>query len=201
VNIRQNQLELLQELLRLEQHILCRFLPKAYSQIDYDMAPANLTTVAITGNNLVALTNNTKKMAQREKRKLLENELKRYETTIQDYEYQYQQGLIELEQCFIHQTYNGILVIDMIKNYFTFQREKTFHDINNNLTSFRMKLLRRRRCFIAKKLKIDPSPEVIIDATGVSFKNEHIAYLSKGKKRNNSFILSMKEISILFIFF
>jgi hypothetical protein len=45
-----------------------------------------------------------------------------------------------------------------------------------------MKLLRRRRCFIAKKLKIDPSPEVIIDATGVSFKNEHIAYLSKGKK-------------------
>jgi hypothetical protein len=97
MNIRQNQLQFLQELLRLEQHILCRFLPKPYSQIDYDMAPANLTTVAITGSTLVELTNNTKKMAQLEKRRVLQNELKRYETSIQDYEDQYQQGLIELE--------------------------------------------------------------------------------------------------------
>ena len=183
MNIRQHQLQLFRELLNLEQHILCRFVPKAYGQIDYDMAPANLTTVAITGSTLVELTNNTKKMAQREKRRLLANELKQYEITIQDHENQYQQGLIELEQCLLHQTHNGISLNDMIKNYFTFITEKTLRDITNNLASFRMKLVRRRRRFIAKKLCIDPSPEVMLDASGVSFKNEHIDRLSRGKKQ------------------
>jgi hypothetical protein len=68
----------------------------------------------------------------------------------------------------------------MIKNYFTFQTEKTLHDITSNLTTFRMKLIRRRRRFTAKKLNIDPSPEVMIDTPGVSFQNDHIVYLSRG---------------------
>ena len=186
MNIRQNQLGFLHELLRLEQHILCRFLPKTYSQIDYEMAPANLTTVAITGSTLLELTNSTKKMAQLEKRRVLQNELERYETIIQHYEDQYQQGLIDLEQCFIDQTYNGLSVIDMIKNYFIFQTDKTLHDINSNLSTFRTKLVRRRRRFIAKKLKIDPSPEAMIDTPGVSFQNDHITYLSQGLKKTYS---------------
>jgi hypothetical protein len=119
------------------------------------MVPANLTIVPITGSTLVKLTNNTKKIAPRAKRRILENELRQYERTIQDdYKYQYQQGLIEFEQCFIHQTHNGISFLDMIKNYFSSKTEKTLRDITNNFASYRLKLVRRRRRLIARKLSI-----------------------------------------------
>ena len=180
INIRQNQLQRFEELRQLEQQILCRYLPKAYSQISYDLAPANLTTTNIVGSTLTEITNNTITSIRREQRTRLENELERYETIIQGYENQYQQGLIELQQCFAHQTYNGIPLIDMIQNYLTFKTEKTLRDINHNLVALRMKILPRRHRSMMKKLKIDPSPEVIIDSPDVSFKLEQIAYLSRG---------------------
>lgn len=115
------------------------------------MAPANLTTILVADAHLVTLTNTTKKLVQREKRIMIDKELERYETTIQDLENQYQQGLNALEQFYIDQTYNGIFIIDMIKKYFTCQKEKTLHDISNNLINFRINLIRRRRRFINKK--------------------------------------------------
>lgn len=186
----------MEELLRLEQHILCQFLPKSYSQIDYDIAPANLMTMTITSSNLSELTSNTMMLIQREKRLRLANELERYETTIHDFEYQYQLGLTELEQCFAQQTYNGILVIELIKNYFNFKTEKTLRDMTHNLVSFRMKLIYRRRCYMKKKLKIDPSPTVIIDTPTNCFNHEYIAYLSRGTDT----LLSLK-FSFAFVFF
>ena len=180
MNIRQNQLQLVEEFVRLEQHILCQFLPKTYSQIYHDVAPANLMTMTITDSSLVALTNNTVKMAQREQRVQLENEFERYETTIHEHENQYQQELIALEQCFAHQTYNGILLIDLIKNYINLKTENTLRDITHNVVNFQKKIIYHRHCYIRKRLKIDPSPQVMIDAPGVFFKLEHIAYLSRG---------------------
>lgn len=146
-------------------------------------------TMTIADSSLVALTNNTNKIAQQEKRIRLENEFERYETTIQDLEYRYQQGLVELEQCFADQSYNGILVIDLIKNYFTFKTEKTLRDITHNLVAFRMKITCRRHVYMKKKLKIDASPKVIIDTPGVSFKLDHIAYLSRGTNTTIHFYL------------
>ena len=179
-------MQVIEELLRLEQHILCQFLPKTYSHIDYDMAPANVTTIALTSRTLSEFTNNTKKMIQQEKRLILQNEMKRYETMILDYEYQYQQGLMELEQCFIPQTSsasgNGEQLMDMIKNYLIFTTEKILRNVHNNLTTFRTILVRRRRRFLAKHQKVSPSPEVVIDVPPeISFTNNQIAYLSKGK--------------------
>ena len=170
----------MQELRQLEQQILCRCLPEAYSQISYDLAPANLTTTNIVGSTLTEITNNTITSIRREQRTRLENELERYVTMIQDYENQYQEGLIKLQQCFAHQTYNSIPVMDIIKNYFAFKTEKTLRDITYNLNALRTILLSRRRRSMAKKLTIDPSPEVIIDSPDVSFKLEEIAYLSRG---------------------
>ena len=68
----------------------------------------------------------------------------------------------------------------MIKNYFSFKTEKTLHDITNKLIIFRIRLRRRRHHFMMKKQMIDPSPEVMIDAPNVLFKNDQIAYLSQG---------------------
>ena len=169
-----------EELRQLEQRILCRYLPKVYSQISYDLAPANLTTTSIIGSTLTEITNNTITSIRREQRTRLENELERYETMIQDYENQYEEGLIELQQCFAHQTYNNIPVIDIIQNYFIFKMEKTLRDITHNLTALRTNILSRRRRSMTKKLRIDPAPEVIIDSPDVSFTLEEIAYLSRG---------------------
>ena len=70
--------------------------------------------------------------------------------------------------------------MDIIQKYFTFKTKKTLRDITYNLNALRTKIMSRRRRSMAKKLKIDPSPEVIIDSPDVSSKLEQIAYLSRG---------------------
>ena len=81
--------------------------------------------MSITGSTLTEIINQTKTIIRKEQRTHLENELERYEALILDYENQYQQGLIELEQAFAHQKHHGIPVIDMIQNYLKFKTEKT----------------------------------------------------------------------------
>ena len=185
MDLRQAQLEVFQDLLRLEQHVLCQFLPKKYNQIDYHTATVNLSTARVTGATSVSLTNDAKKMAKKEIRTMLQDEIKRYETRIQEYENQCQQGLRELEQYYLHQTRNGIPLIDIIRNYFNCRQEKTVQNFINTLTAYRMKLLRRRRRYMAKRQRITPSPEILIDAPGVSFKSDQITYLSRGKSSFN----------------
>ena len=148
------------------------------------MAKANLTTVCVTGATSVALTNDEKKMARKEMRIMLQNEIKRYETHIQEYENQCQQGLRELESHCIDQTRSGMPLIDIIRKYLNRRQEETVKNSIDTLPAYRMKLLRRRRHYIAKKEIITPSPEILIDAPGVSFKRDQITYLSRG---NSSF--------------
>lgn len=139
-----------------------------------------MTTTSIIGTTLTEITNTTITNIRREQRARLEVELERYETIIQDSEKQYQEGLIQLRQCFADHKYNSIPVIDIIEEYFKFKTEKTLRDITYNVNALRTNLLSRRRRFMATQLKIDPSPEVIIDSSDVSFKLEQIAYLSRG---------------------
>lgn len=183
INLRQNQLQVFKELLQLEQRIICRFLPKSYDETDHDVAPNNLIDITITGHNLTELTNQTKKLAKREKRKRLAHEVERYENMIQDHQCKFQQGLDEIEKCLVHETYNGIPLIDMIQNYFNHKTKETLSEIFDNLLPFRAQIMRRRRRYLAKRVIIDPAPEVIIDAHGVTFNDEQIEYLSRGRNK------------------
>ena len=176
MDLRQTQLEVFQDLLRLEQHVLCKVLPKQCNQIDYHMATANLTTAPVTGATLVPLTNEAKRMVQ--------SDIERYETRIQGLEDQCQQGLRELEHQCMDQTRNGIPLIDIIRNYLNCRQEETLQNSISTLPAHRMQLLRRRRHYVTKKQIITPSPEILIDAPGVSFKRDQITYLSRG---NSSF--------------
>lgn len=180
MDLRRAQLEVFQDLLRLEQHVLCKFLPRQYKQIDYQRTTANLTTVCVTGATSGALTNDAKTLVRKEMRVMLQNEIKRYETRIQEYENQCQQSLRELEHHCIDQTRNGLPLIDIIRNYLKSRQEETIQNSINTLPAYRLKLLRRRRHYMREKEIITPSPEILIDAPGVSFKRDQITYLSRG---------------------
>ena len=113
ITLQQQQRQVLEELFMLEQRVLCQFLPKSFDHITLD----NLNLTMNAGDIELPVKQKTKRLQQL-KRTMLNHLIQTYETTIVDYEHQYRQEMVKLEQNSLSdQHVNGSSLIDSIKTY------------------------------------------------------------------------------------
>jgi YHS domain-containing protein len=165
----------------LEEGILCKLLPKTFKQVDIDGTLTNPDSIRLVDSAQIELINSQKKMIQRAKRTMLQNELQKYETIIQLNERQYKNELRTLEQHFVRQHGNQTDIMDSLKSYLVHQTEQGLRNVASHATSFRIRSTRHfRRSSTAKNL-IGVSPEVIVDVLNIPLNAAELSYLSRGK--------------------
>jgi hypothetical protein len=158
-----------------EQRILCHRLPKSLDDIKVDVEQEQCAK-------------KQNKIIQELKRRMLNEELEKYENKIQDYEHLYQQDLAVLEiQISIptssdHQRQVATLT-HFIKQYFGHYTDRFLRQIRYQESCLHAKLLRHHRRHSSSSNKtIDVYPQIIIDVPKVSLNRTQLNYLSHNGK-------------------
>ena len=181
MNIRHSQLEVLEELWVLERRILLGILPPAYDKIDYELALTNTLTTVIRGRNVQEINNEYKKTVKRTKRSMLQDEIRRYETIIGNYDHKLQYELLMFERHFPDQNGDENPLAKSMNAFIIDRTEGRLREISVNMTRFRIRLARRlQRSSIAKNA-IKVSPEAIIDTSDVPLNDAELEYLARGE--------------------
>jgi YHS domain-containing protein len=165
----------------LEEGILCKLLPKTFKLVDIDRTLINLDSNRLVDSAQVELINSHKKIIQRAKRTMRQNEVQKHETIIQLNERQYNKQLRTLEQHFFRQRGNQTNIMDSLKSYLVHQTEQALRNVASNAAYFRIRSTRHfRRSSTAKNL-VGVSPEVIVDTLNIPLNAAELSYLSRGK--------------------
>jgi hypothetical protein len=158
----------------LEQRILCRALPKSFDDIKFDVEQE-------------PCAKKRNKIIQELKRRMLNEELEKYENKIQYYENVYQQELAVLEiqisnpTSSDHQRQVAILT-HFIKQYFSHYTDRFLRRIRFQESCLHTKLLRHHRrhsLSSSNKNATDVYPQIIIDVPNVSLNRTQLDYLSR----------------------
>ena len=165
----------------LEEGILCKLLPKAFKQVDIDRTFTNPDSNGLVDNAQVELINSHKKIIQRAKRTMLQNEVQKYETIIQLNERQYNKQLRTLEQHFFKQHGNQTNIMDSLKSYLVHQTEQALRSVASNAAYCRIRSTRHFHRSSTVKNLVGVSPEVIVDVLNIPLNAAELSYLSRGK--------------------
>ncbi|CAF4535104.1 unnamed protein product [Rotaria sp. Silwood2] len=179
-DMRQKQLQIVEELWMLERRVFYGFLPKAYDEVDYKLAPVNSNSIPYVGHTSHDLANQYRTKVKKTKRIMLQNDIQQYESKIADIECQFQQELKKLEEQFLNQNVNGISLVDSLKAYTVHRTQQGLEQITGNMKAFQIRLFRRYRRSSTAKNKIGVSPEPIIDVSEVPLTDAELAYLRRG---------------------
>jgi hypothetical protein len=158
-----------------EQRILCHRLPKSFDNIKTDIE-----------QDLNA--NKRNKIIQELKRRMLNEELEKYENKIQDYEHLYQQELAALQIQISNPTSSDHkrqveILTHFIKQYFSHYTDRCLRQIRYQESCLHAKLLRHYRRHSSSSSKtIDVYPQIIIDVPNISLKRTQLDYLSHNGK-------------------
>ena len=135
----------------------------------------------IRGRSAQEITNEYKSIVKKTKRSMLQDEVRRYETIIENHGCKLQYELSMFESHFPDQNGDGHSLTDSLKNFIIDRIEQTLRDIAVNMTRFRIRLSRRLRRSSTAKTSIQVSPEAIIDALDVPLTDAELSYLARGK--------------------
>ena len=192
IKIRQKQADCWKEQLKLETHILCKFLPKNFDELEKFIAPINYVPVN-NDRKVIELRNKRYKIIQETKRIWLNVNFHAYEIKLHEYEKQYQMALMTLKEKSLNNTNpvitNGLSQFDHIQQYLNFQTNKSIKDITNEMASYRRIILRNRQrssssssSSVAKDtMTIGLSPEPYLDLIMNPFNIRSWNYLSLGR--------------------
>jgi hypothetical protein len=158
----------------LEQRILCYALPKSFDNIKTDIEQHHNA-------------NKQNKIIQELKRRMLNEELEKYENKIQYYEHLYQQDLAVLEIQISNPTSSDhkrqvATLTHFIKQYFSHYTDRFLRRIRFQESCLHAKLLRHHRrhsLSSSKKNATDVYPQIIIDVPNVSLNHSQLEYLSR----------------------
>lgn len=179
VQLRQQQLGQFEEMTKLEVRILCRILPKAINDLDQFNPPHRLSHENKDDPSVYALIKQHQKLIRDYKRQLLIQQFERYESTIEQYEFLYQETLFNLESQL--STTNDQDLMISIYNYLHCRTINQQRSIRFNETLFRYRLLhpRHRRSTTTKNSNsISIYPEAIIDIFEQVFNKKELDLLS-----------------------
>ncbi|CAF4856466.1 unnamed protein product, partial [Rotaria sp. Silwood2] len=175
ISIQHEQMQIYEELLMLEQRILCRFLSKSFDDISTHQINS------IENNNNSDLIMKERKL-QQIKRNMLNDCIHSYEQKILLIEQQYQQELTTFENISSinnTQDYKMSLMISL-KAFLENRIFEMKHSCRFKMTLFRSKLFRRRSRLLSTKNKItDVYPQTIIDVSNLPFNDEELSYISR----------------------
>jgi Fe2+ transport system protein B len=176
ITLYQQQIQVYEELSKLEQRILCKFLPKSFDHVTID----DLNLTEKDGYMELPLKEKQKKLQQL-KRTMLDHLIQAYENKIVDYEYRYQQELIQLEKNISHNNRSdGISLVDSIKKYLTHRKNQFKRENLSKMAFFRTTLFRRRRRYYSstrKKNIIGVWPQAIVDVSSLPLNNAEWSYI------------------------
>ena len=173
-----------EELLMLEQRILCDFLPLNFHQMENFTAPLSYSPL-IQKQQISQFQNKHSKIIQEGKRKWLNLFLNVYEIQLQEYEQKYQSELQQLEQTQIRNQFTTVdssTLLNNIKQYLIYQTNRFKEDIYQKMPSFRDKLVQNRQRSSKTKTTIGVSPEPYLDLAENPFNKSEWNQLSLGKK-------------------
>ncbi|CAF5128061.1 unnamed protein product, partial [Rotaria magnacalcarata] len=170
--IRKKQLKIFEDLIIFEQRILCHSLPKTFDDIPI-----------LTYQNLFG--NEPNKIMQELKRRKLNDQLKKYELKLQDYEDLYQTEINIFESKLIqtslnHQHIQADIFMTLLKCYSSRYTNRLIRQIRYKEACVHVKLVRQhRRHLLSKQQIVDVYPQIIVDVPKISLNRIQLDYLSK----------------------
>ncbi|CAF1164425.1 unnamed protein product, partial [Adineta ricciae] len=180
LNIRQKQMEIFEELLQFEMHILCKFLSSEYDHLENVVAPVTYTPLNSKPKS-VELNNKRYKIIQDAKHQWLHISLSVYEIKLQEYNQQYEQNVLEFESKLSNYTStSGVSLLTDTHQYLGYRTNQLKQSILNKMSVFRKKLLQHRQNLSANNPIIGVSPEPYLDLDYNPFTKREWQYLSLG---------------------
>ncbi|CAF1489796.1 unnamed protein product [Adineta steineri] len=164
VNIQDEQLNCWKELLKLEQHILSKFLDKNFDHLqNFITSNVFYSPIIADDDSIVTYQLKNVKTLQESKRIWLDIYLQVYMLKIQQHDQHYQYEFIQLKQC-LNNTTESTELFQSIQTYLTQRSNRLKQEIYLEINYFERKLTRRRHQYSSKtKQMIGVSPEVILD--------------------------------------
>lgn len=180
--IREKQAEIWKEQLMFETRIHCKFLPEAFVQLEYFISSIHYLPLN-NNEKIIEIKNKRYKIIQEAKRQWLNYFLNSYETTIQEYEQQYQNEFIKFESLVSNNNdiINHTTMLNNIKEYINNRINRLKKDIYDKMASFRRIILQNRQRSSSTKNVIGVSPEPYLDLISNPFNQRQWNYLSLGK--------------------
>lgn len=171
-------MKIFKNLTKFKQRILCHRLPKSFDCIK-------------TENDTQQCKNKRNKIIQEFKRQMLNVEIEKYESKIQEYECLYQRELTAFEHQLLHTNYNHQKdernnIINCVKTYLNHQTNKWMRTIRFQEACLHRKFLRHRRRYHHSLLQhnvVHVYPQVIVDASKVLLNPIQLDYLSRNGKQ------------------
>ena len=145
----------------LEERISCQMLPYSFFS-EYNSITSSIENM-----------NKQKKIIQGLLRSLVNDEIKKYETSIKDYEHLYHQELSTFQEVYSR----DIVLLNALTTYVIQQKNKNIEEINTKMSFFRATLLHHRN---RSRNVVGIGPGLIIDACNNPLNIQEIAYLSRG---------------------
>ena len=157
-----------EELTKLEQRILCKFLPKSFDHAIFDV-------------DMTLPLREQQKRVQQMKRSMLDGLVKDLEFKLLEFEHQYERELSKLEQsCTEEQVVHGISLFDYIKTCMSHRIAQFKHELGSKMILFRKTLHRRfrRHCYSMKIDAFSVWPQVIVDVPTIPLNAIEFSYIS-----------------------
>ncbi|CAF4383889.1 unnamed protein product, partial [Rotaria magnacalcarata] len=188
--IRKKQLKIFEDLIIFEQRILCHSLPKTFDDIPI-----------LTYQNLFG--NEPNKIMQELKRRKLNDQLKKYELKLQDYEDLYQTEINIFESKLIqtslnHQHIQADIFMTLLKCYSSRYTNRLIRQIRYKEACVHVKLVRQhRRHLLSKQQIVDVYPQIIFDVPKIPLNRIQLDYLSKSGKSIPFFYSIISIVNLL----
>jgi predicted DNA-binding protein YlxM (UPF0122 family) len=182
INLRQQQLEVYEEVIMLNERVLHQFLPPNSDQLEEYIAQ-NYYWPPIADHTLPEMKTKRRKLLQQIKRTLLNMYMYAYRFKINDYQQQYEQLLDEIEFNFASNTIiiNEQSLFNTIKVYMIHRTNRIKQEIYHKIKDFRQIITRRRQRSSTAKKTIDVSSQVTINVLHHTLNDDELAPLSLGK--------------------
>ncbi|CAF4418250.1 unnamed protein product [Rotaria sp. Silwood2] len=175
MSIQHEQIQLYEELLMLEQRILCRLLPKSFDDI-------SIHEINSEENNTFSDLRMKEKMVRKIKRNMLNDCIYSYEQKILLTEQQYQQELTIFENMSSMSNADGykMSLLTSLKAFLENRIHQMKQSCRFKMTFFRSTLFRRRTRLLSTQNKItEVYPQTIIDVSNLPFNDKELSYISE----------------------
>ena len=188
ITIRQEQMKIWEELLMLEQRVLCEFLPLNFNQMENFIAPLSYSPL-IEKHKIIEFKNKHYKIIQEQKRHWLNIFFNAYETRLQEYEQQFQNEFQQFENIQARDQTTTVdsstLLNNSINEHMIRQTNQLKEDVYRRISSFRDKLIQNRQRSLTTKTTIAVHPEPYLDLLENPFTTSEWNQLSFGKRNND----------------
>ncbi|CAF1412677.1 unnamed protein product, partial [Didymodactylos carnosus] len=185
--LRQQQLEKVEEMIKLEVRILCRILPKSMNELDQlilsnQLPPCNTNSPNDNSNFLYEMIKRHQKWIQDYKRQILAKNLEEYESAIKmNFYIKKNYSILNFNYLMKKMIKTSNNLMNCLYNYLNCQTMNKIREIRFNETIFRYKLLHpchRRSSLTSYNNTISIYPEAIIEIFEKLFTKKELDLLS-----------------------